>query len=54
MRNEPRELVAAVSLSAHSAMIALEEMVTALGPHLVSTADRISARLGYRRDDEQS
>jgi hypothetical protein len=22
------------------------------GPHLISTADRISARLGYRRNDE--
>jgi hypothetical protein len=28
--------------------------VDALGPHLVSTADRISARLGYRRDDERN
>ena len=27
-------------------------LVDALTPHLVSTADRISARLGYRRDDE--
>jgi len=53
VRNEARELVAAVSLSAPSTMISLEEMVAALGPHLVSTADRISARLGYRRDDEQ-
>jgi len=25
---------------------------TRLGPHVVSTADRISARLGYRRDHE--
>ncbi len=54
MRNESREVVAAVNMSAHSSMISLEEMVDALGPHLVSTADRISARLGYRRDDEQS
>jgi IclR family pca regulon transcriptional regulator len=54
VRNEAREVVAAVSLSAHSSMISLEEMVDALGPHLVSTADRISARLGYRRADEQS
>ena len=53
MRNEAREVVAAISLAAHSSMISLEEMVDALGPHLVSTADRISARLGYRRDDEQ-
>jgi hypothetical protein len=28
-------------------------MVDALSPHLLSTADRISARLGYRRADEQ-
>ena len=52
VRNESRDVVAAVSLSAPSSLISLEEMVDALGPHLVSTADRISARLGYRRDDE--
>jgi IclR family pca regulon transcriptional regulator len=54
VRNEAREVVAAVNLSAHSSMISLEELVDALAPHLVSTADRISARLGYRRKDEQS
>lgn len=54
VRNEARDVVAAVNLAAHSSMIALEELVDALGPHLVSTADRISARLGYRRDDEQN
>jgi IclR family transcriptional regulator, pca regulon regulatory protein len=54
VRNEARDVVAAVNLSAHSSMISLEELVDALGPHLVSTADRISARLGYRRDDEQN
>ena len=48
MRNEALEVVAAVNLAAHGSMISLEEMVDALGPHLVSTADRISARLGYR------
>jgi IclR family pca regulon transcriptional regulator len=53
VRNEAREVVAAVSISAPSAMIALEEMVDALSPHLLSTADRISARLGFRRADEQ-
>jgi IclR family pca regulon transcriptional regulator len=53
VRNESRDVVAAVNLAAHSSMIALEELVDALGPHLVSTADRISARLGYRRDDER-
>src|ERR1019366_28936 len=54
VRNEARDVVAAVNLAAHSSMISLEELVDALGPHLVSTADRISARLGYRRDDEQN
>ena len=52
VRNEAREVVAAVSLSADSAAISLEQMVDALEPHLVASADRISARLGYRRDDE--
>jgi len=54
VRNEARDVVAAVNLAAPSSMIALEELVDALGPHLVSTADRISARLGYRRDDERN
>jgi IclR family transcriptional regulator, pca regulon regulatory protein len=54
VRNEGRDVVAAVNLAAHSSMIALEELTDALGPHLVSTADRISARLGYRRDDERN
>jgi IclR family transcriptional regulator, pca regulon regulatory protein len=52
LRNEAREVVAAVNMAAHSSMISLEELVDALGPDLVSTADRISARLGYRRGDE--
>jgi IclR family pca regulon transcriptional regulator len=54
VRNEAHETVAAVNLAAHSFMISLEEMVDALGPHLISTAGRISARLGYRRDDERT
>jgi IclR family pca regulon transcriptional regulator len=53
VRNEARQVVAAVDISVPSTMISLGELVDALGPHLVSTADRISARLGYRRDDEQ-
>ena len=52
VRNDARDVVAAVNLVAHSSMISLGDLVDALGPHLVSTADRISARLGYRRDDE--
>lgn len=53
VRSESREVIAAVNMAAHSSMISLEELVEHLGPHLVSTADRISARLGYRRDDEK-
>lgn len=52
IRNEAREVVAAINIAVHSSMISLEELVDALGPHLVATADHISARLGYRRDDE--
>jgi IclR family pca regulon transcriptional regulator len=52
VRNEAREIVAAVHMAAHSSVISLEELVDALGPHLVATADQISARLGYRRDGE--
>jgi IclR family transcriptional regulator, pca regulon regulatory protein len=52
VRNQAREVVAAVNLAAHSTMISLAELVDALSPHLSTTADRISARLGYRRDDE--
>jgi IclR family pca regulon transcriptional regulator len=52
VRNEARQVVAAVNLAAQSTMISLEELVDALSPHLLSAADRVSARLGYRRDDE--
>jgi IclR family pca regulon transcriptional regulator len=53
VRNEARDVVAGVALAAPSSAISLEELVDALGPHVVSTADRISARLGYRRNDEK-
>jgi IclR family transcriptional regulator, pca regulon regulatory protein len=54
VRNEAREVVAAASLEAHTSMISMEVLIGALGPHLLATADRISARLGYRRDDEMT
>jgi IclR family pca regulon transcriptional regulator len=54
VRNEARQVVAAVDIAVPSSMITIGELVDALGPHLVSTSDRISARLGFRRDDEQS
>ncbi len=52
LRTESREVVAAINMAAHTLMISLEEMVDQLSPHLVAIADNISARLGYRRDDE--
>jgi IclR family pca regulon transcriptional regulator len=52
--SESDEVVAAMGMSAHSSMISLEEMVEHLGPHLIAAADRISARLGYRRPDERA
>jgi IclR family pca regulon transcriptional regulator len=52
VRSDSREVAAAVNLAAHTSMISLEELVDALGPHLLSAADRISGRLGYRRDHE--
>jgi IclR family pca regulon transcriptional regulator len=48
------ETVAALGMDAHKSMISMEGLVDALGPHLVATADRVSARLGYRRDDERA
>jgi DNA-binding IclR family transcriptional regulator len=53
VRNEAREVIAAIGISAPVSTIALDDLVEHLGPHLVSTADRVSARLGYRRDDER-
>jgi IclR family pca regulon transcriptional regulator len=54
VRNESDEVVAAVSLTAPADAISMQELVDALVPHLIATADRISARLGYRRDDERA
>jgi IclR family pca regulon transcriptional regulator len=45
-----REVVAAAGLVASTRAISLPDLTDALGPHLIATADRISARLGYRRD----
>jgi IclR family pca regulon transcriptional regulator len=53
VRNGNREVVAAVNLVASTSSISLAELIDALSPHLITTADRISARLGYRRDDER-
>lgn len=53
VRDQGREVRAAVNLAAPVSAISAAELADALGPHLIATADRISARLGYRRDDEQ-
>jgi IclR family pca regulon transcriptional regulator len=53
IRSESNEVVAALDMSAHASAISLEEFARAFLPQLVSTADRISARLGYRRADEK-
>jgi IclR family pca regulon transcriptional regulator len=47
VRNE-REVVAAVDLVADTSTISPEDLRDGLSAHLISTADRISARLGYR------
>jgi IclR family transcriptional regulator, pca regulon regulatory protein len=52
VRDESREVVASVGIAASPEAIALAELIDALSPHLISTAARISSRLGYRRDDE--
>jgi IclR family transcriptional regulator, pca regulon regulatory protein len=52
VRDEVGDVVAAIDLSVRAPGVSIEEFADALYPHLVSTADRISARLGYRRADE--
>ena len=53
VRDGGREVVAAAGVAAQTAMISIDEMIEALGPHVIAAADRISARLGYRREDER-
>jgi IclR family pca regulon transcriptional regulator len=48
--DEAGGVVAALGMVAPSSVISQKELVDALGPRLVSTADRISASLGYRRE----
>ncbi len=46
---ETGDVLAALNMAAHASMFSLRELV-ALGPQLVSTAERISASLGYSPD----
>lgn len=52
VRNYAREAIAAVSLSANRSVISVEALADQLNPHLIAAADRIAARLGFRRADE--
>lgn len=52
IRDESREVIAAVGIAASPEAISLADLTDALGPHVISTAARISSRLGYRRNDE--
>lgn len=52
IRDESHEVVAAVGIAASPEALSLAELTDGLGPHLLSTAARISSRLGYRRADE--
>jgi IclR family transcriptional regulator, pca regulon regulatory protein len=52
VRNYAREVVAAVGLSASRSVIAVEALAGQLSPHLIAAANRLSARLGFRRADE--
>ncbi len=54
VRDESGGTVAAVNMAAHASMISLSDLVDRLLPHLLATADNISARLGCRRDDEKT
>ncbi len=54
VRSACGETTAAVGMDAHRSMISLGGLVGALGPHVIAVADRISARLGFRRADERA
>jgi IclR family transcriptional regulator, pca regulon regulatory protein len=52
VRDQTGTVLAAVNLSIPGASTPLAELVDTLGPQLLATAERISAGLGYRGDDE--
>lgn len=52
VRGETGAAIATIDLSTDTSMIAVEQLADGLRPHLVAAADRISARLGHRREDE--
>jgi IclR family pca regulon transcriptional regulator len=54
VRNEALEVIAAVSLEAITPPVSPQRLEEALGPHLRSTAEQISARLGSLGEDKLS
>jgi IclR family pca regulon transcriptional regulator len=52
VRDQTGAVLAAVNLSIPGASTPVAELVDTLGPQLLATAERISASLGYRGDDE--
>jgi IclR family pca regulon transcriptional regulator len=54
VRDTSGEVVAALNLLAPQSTINLGELVSALGPHLIATADDIAARLGYRLESSEN
>jgi IclR family transcriptional regulator, pca regulon regulatory protein len=53
VRSSGGEVIAAVDLVGSRSTIAVDELAVSLSPHLIATAARISARLGFRCDDER-
>lgn len=51
VRETQAKVLAAVGLAAHASMITPEDMVNQCLPHLLATADNISACLGYRHEN---
>jgi IclR family transcriptional regulator, pca regulon regulatory protein len=52
VRDLTGEVVAAMTIEAPSSAMSLEHLAGVYGAHLVTAADQVSARLGYRREDE--
>ena len=52
VRDQTGAVLAAVNLSIPGASTPVAELVDTLGPQLLAAAERISANLGYRGDDE--
>jgi IclR family pca regulon transcriptional regulator len=54
VRGANGDVVAALAISVHTSMIELRGLVDQLLSQLLATADQISARLGFRREDDEA